>query len=238
VNTGSLPEIPWIFTDAAGLLMWSWVTEHFAARIQGRESQDPDNPRLRNVVSYHWELLDLMRTHQGVPRQLLEGTRAGFDEAERAVREHVGKCYDARLGYQGFAGRLAHQFTLATGEHVDVTALIGSRCAVTVLMADGTSRTVAGDFSVDRYRWRLETASERLLIVPEHATRITNRSEIADSAARTVRHDTYTGFGRMYAEEPGPGCSGRPGFTMGTVDHAGAAPCPIHESGLQQDVLN
>ena len=238
MSQAALPEIPWIFTDASDLLMWSWVTEHFAARIQGREAEDPDNPGLRNVLAYRWELLDLMRMHQGVPRQLVEGTSNAFDQAERSVREHVGKCYDTRLGYRAFAGSLAHQFTLATGERVDVTPLLGTRCSVTVLLADKSSRTVAGDFSVDHYRWRIDTAAERLQIVPEHVTRITNRSEIADLAVRAVRHDAYSGIGRMYQEEPRPGCSGRPGFTMGTVDHAGAVPCPIHESGLEQDALN
>lgn len=238
MNQGSPREIPWIFTDSNDLLMWSWLTPHFAARIQGRENADSRNPGLRNVVAYHWELLDLMRTHQGVPRQLVEGTIDSFDQAERSVREHVGKCYDTRLGYRVFAGRLAHQFTLATGERVDVTELIGTRCSVTVKLADGSSRTVAGDFTVDHYRWQLDTSDQRLQIVPEHVTRITNRSEIAESASRLVRHDSYSGIGRMYAEEPSPGCSGRPGFTMGTVDHAGPELCPIHESGLRQDALN
>ncbi len=218
--------------------MWNWVTAHFAARIQGREVKDAKNPGLRNVLAYHWELLDLIRTHQGVPRQLVEGTNSSFDEAERSIREHVGKCYDPRLGYLPFAGKYAHQFTLATGEQIDVTPLLGTRCSVTVLLADGTSRTVAGDFAVDHYRWRLDTPSERLIIVPEHVSRITNRSEVAELAARVVRHNSYSGIGRMYREEPRPGCSGRPGFTVGTVDHAGAAQCPIHESSLEQDALN
>lgn len=237
MSAEGLPEIPWIFTDGSGLLMWSWVTEHFAARIQGRETQDPRNPNLRNVVSFRWELLDLMRTHQGMPRQLVEATTESFAAAERCIREHIGKCYDQRLGYQPYAGALAHTFTLATGECVDVTEMLGTRCSVTVLGSDGRSRTVAGDFTIDHYRWRLDTSRERLEIVPEHVTRITNRSEIAELATRVVRHDAYAGVGRMYREEPGPGCSGRPGFTIGTVDHAGAPLCPIHESGLEQDAL-
>ena len=232
------PEIPWIFSDGSGLLMWNWVTDHFAARIHGREVQDPDKPRLRNVVSYHWQLVDLMRTHQGVPRQLVEGTSAEFDLAERCVRESVGKCYDARLGYLPFAGHLAYEFVLATGERVDISSLLGTRCSVTVRLADGTSRTVAGDLTVDGFRWQLQSARERFRIVPEHVTRITNRSEIAESAARAVRHDAYTGIGRMYAEEPGPGCSGRPGFRIGTVDHTGTDLCPVHEAGLRQDAAS
>lgn len=237
MSQGALPDIPWIFTDAAELLMWSWVTSHFAARIQGREAEDPSNPGLRNVLAYRWELLDLMRTHQGIPRQLVEGTSGSFDQAERAIREHVGKCYDARLGYRAFAGNLANLFTLATGEMVDVTPLLGTRCSVSVLISDGSTRTVVGDFTVDHYRWRINTPDEHLQVIPEHAVRITNRSDTAELAANVVRHDAYTGIGRMYREEPSLGCSGKPGFTMGTVDHAGAAPCPIHESGLAQDAL-
>ena len=238
MSAGRLPQIPWIFTDTSNVLMWTWVTEHFAARIQGREVQDPGDHARRTVAAYRWELLDLMRPYQGVPRQLIEGTAESFEVAESSVREHVGKCYDPRLGYQEFAGALANQFTLATGEIVDVGSLIGSRCSVTVLLPDGSSRTVVGDFAVEHYRWTLDTSAQRLQIVPEHVTRITNRSEIAERATKALSQDLYTGIGRIYRQEPGPGCSGRPGFSVGMVDHAGAAPCPIHETDLAQAAFN
>lgn len=226
--------IPWTYTDSPGILMWNWVTEHFVARITGREV-DPQSPgEKRNIRAYNWELCDRMHSIQGMPRLLVEGTALAFDEAESRIREHVGKCYDFRLGYLKFAGSLAQTYALASGETVDVGPYVGTRCSVTVLQSDRTERTVAGTFAVDRYRWLVTTHDQQLEIIPEHVVRITNRSEAADRAAAVNRSDTYTGIGRMYREDPRAGCTGRPGFTVGTVDHAGALQCPIHEVGLQE----
>ena len=48
---------------------------------------------------------------------------------------------------------------------------------------------------------------------------------------------TYSGIGRIYREDPRAGCTGRPGFAAGTVDHAGAPRCPLHEEGLPEHLL-
>lgn len=237
--TTSLAEaIPWAYTDEAGILMWTWLTEHFVARITGVEVPGVDTTGSRRVVrSYHWDLSDLMRTQQGLPRQLIDGNASTFDEAESAVREHLGKCYDPQLGYRRFAGPLAFTYTLATGERVDVSKYLGSRCTVTVLMPDRSERTIAGDFEVNHYRWRLTSGGQVYEVVPEHALRITNRSAVAERATAIVYADTYSGIGRIYREEVRPGCTGRPGFTMGTVDHAGAPRCPVHEAGVPEHLL-
>ncbi len=180
---------------------------------------------------------DLVRTGQGLPRLLVDGFSTSFDDAEVSIREHVGKCYDARLGYRKFVGTLAYTFTLSTGEVVDVSEFIGTRCAVTVLMPDRVERTVMGDFAVTHYKWRLAAADRIMEILPEHVLRITNRSEAAERATMIVRGDLYAGVGRMYREDPRRGCTGRAGFTVGTVDHAGAARCPLHEAGLPEHLL-
>lgn len=237
--TSSLAEpIPWTYTDESGVLMWTWLTEHFVARITGTEVPGDDATGARRVVrSYHWDLSDLMRTNQGLPRLLIDGNATTFDEAEALIREHVGKCYESRLGYRRFAGPLAFTYTLATGERIDVSKFLGSRCTVTVLMADRSERTVSGDFEVHHYRWRLASPDQVLEIVPEHVLRITNRSAVAERAEAIVYSDTYFGVGRLYREEVRPGCTGRPGFTVGTVDHAGAPRCPLHEAGVPEHLL-
>lgn len=254
MSTELVDPIPWVFTDSPGVLMWTWLTEHFVVRITGTEvmtdeqggsdrlaecgASAPALERDRRVVrSYAWDISDLMRTHQGLPRLLVEGVAQHFDDAERLVREHVGKLYDVRLGYRRFSGPLAFTFTLSTGETVDVSPFIGTRCTVTVLMPDRRERTVTGDFDVLHYRWRLSSPHEVLDIVPEHVVRITNRSEAAERAAVITRLDSYSGIGRIYREDPRPGCTGRPGFESGTVDHAGAGRCPLHEEGLPQHLL-
>ena len=238
MSEGLAEPIPWTFTDSPGILLWTWVTEHFAARISGAEVDNEEDPDGRRIIrSYQWDVSDLMRTNQGLPRLLVEGTSGSFEDAEAMVREHVGKLYDPRLGYRRFAGSLAFTFVLSTGESVDVGEYIGTKCAVTVLMPDRTERTVTGDLDVAHYKWRLSTPEQVLEIIPEHVVRITNRSEIAELAAAIIRNDSYSGIGRLYNEEPRRGCSGRPGFTVGTVDHAGAPRCPIHEAGLPDHLL-
>jgi hypothetical protein len=238
VSTGLAEPVPWTFTDSPGVLLWTWVAEHFVARITGAEVDNVDDVEGRRVIrSYAWDVSDLMRTNQGLPRPLVDGTATSFEEAESTVREHVGKLYDPRLGYRRFAGPLAFTFTLSTGEAVDVSAYIGTRCAVTVLMPDGTERTVTGDLDVAHYKWRLSTTEQTLEIIPEHVVRITNRSEAAERATAITRNDSYSGIGRIYSEETRRGCTGRPGFMVGTVDHAGAARCPIHEAGLPEHLL-
>ncbi len=230
--------VPWTFSDKPGVLLWTWHTPHFVARITGAEvTGEAVDPGRRVVRSYAWEVADLMRTHQGVPRLLVEGTSTDFDAAESLVREHVGKLYDPLLGYRKFAGPLAYTFTLSTGARVDVSEYVGTRCAVTVLMPDGATRTVTGDLDVQHYKWRLSTPEQILEVLPEHVVRITNRSEMAERATAITRADTYSGIGRIYNVEPRRGCTGRPGFTVGTVDHAGAPRCPIHEVGLPEHML-
>lgn len=238
MSTGLAEPVPWTFTDSPGVLLWTWITEHFVARITGTEVDNGDDPNERRIIrSYAWDLSDKMRTNQGMPRLLIEGNAPSFEEAEALVREHVGKCYDPRLGYRSFAGALTFTFTLSTGERVDVAEYIGTRCSVTVLLPDRTERTVSGTFDVNGYRWRLTSPEEIFEILPEHVVRIANRSEAAERATAITRNDSYSGIGRIYQEEPKAGCTGQPGFMLGTVDHAGAPRCPIHELGVPDHLL-
>ena len=239
MSQGLVEAIPWHFTDEPGVLLWTWTAPHFVARIRGQEVAGPDSdPDRRLVRSFQWDLADLVHRHQGLPRMLVEGAAASFDEAEDYVREHVGKAYDPSLGYRRYAGALAYTFTLSTGERIDVRPFIGTPCVVTVLLPDRTHQTVAGDFSVHHYQWRLTTSSHEIDIIPDHVVSLTNRSAAADRAAEVTRLSTYTGIGRIYREDPRPGCTGRPGFEVGTVDHAGSPRCPLHEEGLPEHLLH
>lgn len=238
MSTGLAEPIPWTFTDSPGVLLWTWLAEHFVARITGTEVDNADDPGGRRIIrSYGWDLSDKIRSTHGLPRLLIEGNATSFEEAEALIREHVGKCYDPRLGYRRFAGSLAFTFTLSTGARVDVSEYIGTRCAVTVLMPNRSERTVTGDFDVSSYKWRLTSPEDVLEIVPEHVVRITNRSEVAERATAITRNDSYSGIGRIYREEPKPGCTGKPGFLMGTVDHASSPRCPIHEISVPDHLL-
>ncbi len=228
--------IPWQYTDSPGLLQWAWVTDHLAARIVGETASGPGGSRI--IRHYHWEVSDRIRLQQEMPRLLLDGNAGSFDEAEALVREHVAKCYDPKLGYRRYAGSLAFTFELSTGVREDISAMIGREVMVTVLHADGSSRTLRGDLDVRGYRWVLTSAQETLEVIPEHVVSISDRSEQAQRAADITRPSSYSGIGRIYREEARPGCTGRPGFMAATVDHAGASRCPLHEVGLPDHLLH
>ena len=245
-HTESQP-IPWVFTDMPGVLMWTWVSDHFVARITGAEvTQDAANAASedqaapiaetvgassRFVRSYGWDVADLIRTHDGLPRMLIEGTTTSFEQAENLIREHVGKLYDPALGYRPYAGALAHTFTLTDGTSLDTTPMIGTECAVTVLNPNGSTRTLTGKLTVSGYRWHLTSVDTITKILPEHVLEITNTTQVAQLARSFARTDTYSGIGRIHTDRPGLGCTGRPGYSSGTVDHAGEPRCPIHEEG-------
>ena len=92
MSEGLAEPIPWTFTDSPGILLWTWVTEHFAARITGAEVDNEEDPNGRRIIrSYQWDVSDLMRTNQGLPRLLVEGTSGTFEDAEAMVREHPGQ---------------------------------------------------------------------------------------------------------------------------------------------------
>lgn len=236
----SLPPIPWAYSDSPGVLLWTWVTEHFVATIRG--SQAAIDPALaggadRVVRSYSWELADVMRRQQGMPRILVEGECGQFAEAEALIREHVGKAYDPRLGYQHFAGPYATTFTIADGSHVDAADLIGIRCTATVLLAGGAREMVSGDLTVHHYTWRLRDGDDIFEIAPEHVVELRHRSVAADKAAALIDMPTYTGIGRLHRDEWRRGCTGAAGFDFGTVDHAGCPRCPLHEPSLPDEML-
>lgn len=238
----SAPEavpIPWSFTDSPGVLLWMWATDHFVARIRGTEvpAETSDLEGRRFVRSYHWELSDRIRLHRGAPRLLIEGDSASFEQSELLIREHMGKCYDKSLGYRRYSGTQAFTYELSNGQSLDVSSFIGTKCTVTVVIAGGQNRTVVGDFDVSGYRWIVTAAEGAYEIVPEHVLAITNRSEIAEQARAVTYIDAYSGIGRTYREDPRPGCTGKAGFMPGTVDHAGAARCPLHEIGIPEHLL-
>lgn len=218
--------VPWQYTDQASTVQWTWLTEHLVARIWA-DAIELDGER--HVRSYAWEVCDRMTVGDGLPRLLVEGQASTFVEAERCVREHVGKAFDPRLGYRDYAGTEATTFTLASGERRDLGPLLGSRCHVTVILEGGERAVVSGDLSVRNYSIVLREGDRTRVLVPEHIASVSHRSAAAERAAGLVVDRRHAGFGRIYRAEWSPGCTGMPGFEVGTVDHGSAGPCPLHE---------
>lgn len=213
-STYGLRAIPWGFLDHALVKMWVWRTDHFDARV------------MADVNSFSWEILDLIRAVDGEGKFLAEGRAGDFAEAERAIRETIGKSYPTKYGYSGYAGALATTFTIATGESMDFAAFNGIRSIVTVKMPNGQEQSFVGETRVVHYELHLTALTgQTVKIQPAHILRVVPEG---GGRARATAASTYTGMGRMYRGTVVPGCSGKPGFMPDTIDHTGEK-CSVHE---------
>lgn len=229
-----LDAVPWVFTNSSGLATWTWLTEHFVARIVGQmpasvDSDIDESSIVRHIRFVDWEVGDLIHRHQDMPRVIVEGRASHFDQAEVLIRENVAKAYEPTLGYRRYAGPLAFTFELASGQKHDVSDLIGRDVQLRVLQAGGSERVVRGEFGVHGYRWRVVTPGGTLEVVPEHVVEITGHGRI--------RASSNLGIGRIHRDSMRAGCTGAPGFAMGTIDHAGKSQCPIHEDDIAPHLL-
>lgn len=177
----SVRPIPWAFSELPGIRRWTWVSDHAVCVIDtelvdmGVAHAGGTDAGRQASRSHTWSVADRIRTNQGVPRVLVEGQAATFEEAEAAVREHIGKLYDPALGYQAFAGSLAHTFTLANGERIDLGPFVGQQCAVTVRVGERANRGLVGELGIHCYRVRLRSAGGVVEITPEHILSIHTR---------------------------------------------------------------
>jgi len=217
VSVVSLPAIPWRFQESDMVKMWQWATPHFRITIT-------TEPR-----AFYWEVGDLMLPVQGAPRFLAEGRTGDFADAERAVREVIGKSYPSSLGYAPYAGPLATTFTLLTGERMDLGVFSGLSVVVTVRTPAGTDQVIVGYCRVVHYELHVDLHNgNHVTIQPAHIVRIAREGGGGSRGA-----SAYSGIGRVYRGGVGPGCTGRIGFAANTVDHTGK-PCPVHEDVAHQ----
>lgn len=210
-----LAPIPWRFANTAVAQMWLWEVPEFQAKIDGARN------------SFHWELSDLVHASNGSPRFLSEGHTATFEEAERQLREAVGKSYPPRYGYRKYAGALATTFRILTGADIDFGPFEGLQTVLTVRTGNGSNVTYHGELHVRNYEITLTMSNgQTVKIQPAHIEKVIGEN----GATRKTQEQTgYTGMGRIYrTSRPQPGCNGKPGFLPNTVDHAGP-PCPVHE---------
>lgn len=232
----SAQPIPWVYSDEGNLLAWVWTTRHFVARIVGTRVPGHGTGELF-VRQHHWELADRVKMHDGVPRVIVEGDTRSFAEAEHFLREHVGKAYSESGEYATYAGEAATCFELCDGEVIDVDHLIGGRVTLRVQTGPGSQKALTGEFELAGYWWRITTPDGTFEVLPAHVLHVTHLPHSGATATWARREDTHIGVGRFHSGNPGPGCTGRSGFTPDTVDHAGAPRCPVHESGIRDHLL-
>lgn len=234
----TLEPIPWVFTDTPRVVLWSWCTPQFLVKIVAMEGTslandlDADNSltAARHVKSYEWEIGDLIRPNQGLPRVFAYGITSTFSAAEDSIREHVGKAYAIKYGYMKFAGTLANTFETTDGQIVDFTRFINTDCMLTIRQPNGSDRKISGVLTVNHYKIRLKSDWRVLEVRPEHIVSAANASDIASRAIALRKQNTHSGIGRIHNTDKTPGCTGTPGFLPNTVDHAGCNECPVHET--------
>lgn len=161
--------------------------------------------------------IDILKSKGG--KFLKEGGGKNFSDAEKQIREFVGKSYHEALGYKKWAGDLAHTFTTANGERFNFDPYVGYFCQVKVVSRDGGEETFSGVLGVENYHLLVENDSKIFKILPGGVT------DVVSSHVKNVLVENTT---RVYLGSKVRGCTGKTGFRLGTVEHTGMK-CPIHE---------
>jgi hypothetical protein len=207
--------IPWTFEVNPIMRQWVWITEHFEARI------------ITEGNSFVWEVGDLIISNQGLPRFLGEGRAGIFTAAENAVKDLVSKAYQTKFGYRDFAGPLATTFLTSGGKTIDFGPYEGVDTCVHVALPSGEQRSYTGILKVHHFEVRIVTPSGTMRIHPPYITNVVRTTGGSGHAAGA----TSRVHGRIFEGNPGPSCTGMPGFITGTIDHTGEL-CPIHEGAV------
>lgn len=153
----TLPPIPWAHSTTGLGSVWQWTTPHFKATVTG------------DTRSCYWNLVDLT---DGRERVFADGRSATFAQAERQVRETVGKAYDPRLGYQPFAGPLATTFTISTGEKIDLGPYHNRPVEVVAITSDGGTAHFVGTGQVSHYDFVVTGQTQSARISPTYIVNI------------------------------------------------------------------
>lgn len=151
-----LPPIPWSHTMSDLGSVWKWSTPDFTVVITG------------DSRSFYWVLSDTSLNPEGEPRPFADGTTASFEQAERAIRETLGKAYPPQMGYRQYAGSLATTFILADGRAHDLEEFVDRRVTVTVAERGWDGLPCRGVASVEHYDLVLTTAEEIVRISPSY----------------------------------------------------------------------
>lgn len=208
----TLPPIPWSHSVSDFGSVWQWDTPAFLVTVNG------------DMRSFYWTIADKSANAFADPCPFADGQAANFEQAERSIRETIGKAYPVSMGYQHYAGSLATTFMIGTGETVDLGVYIGRRVSVLVASREGPDEVYRGTAKVEHYDFVLVNGDEALHITPSYIMSIDPDGPSGVAAVRKpAPAATRTVQGSLT-----PGCTGIPGFLPNTIEHTGK-PCPIHE---------
>lgn len=213
-----LAPIPWTHETSEFGSVWQWENPTFVVTVNG------------DMRSFYWTIADKSANPQGAPRPFADGTAASFEQAERSIRETIGKAYPPALGFRQYAGSLATTFVIGTGETIDLGTFEGRKVKVSVASREGEDEVYRGTAKVEHYELVLISGDEALRISPTYIMEI----EPEGFGGPSMRPTTVSGTGnRTIQGRIEPGCNGTPGFMAGTVEHRGPI-CPIHEESNPQ----
>lgn len=208
--TSSLPAIPWAHETSDFGSVWVWETPHFIVTVNG------------DARSCYYQIADKSARPDQPPAPLADGQAATFEQAEQLIRETIGKSYKPTLGYGHYAGPLATTFRIGTGSLLDLAPYANHEVDVTTIGPDGNDVSYRGKAKISHYELLLDTGALTIRISPTYLRTInlvgrnTMQAPVARPVNRTVQGTLE------------PGCTGRPGFMPGTIEHVGLV-CRIHE---------
>lgn len=156
----TLPPIPWAHSTAELGSVWRWETPDFFVVVNG------------DGRSFYWVLSDTSVDPEAEAKVIGDGQAATFEQAERSIRETIGKAYPPRMGYLHFAGPLATTFVLADGQAHDLEEFIGRRVQVTIAERGWDGKECRGVASVEHYDLVLTTPEEITRISPSYIMKI------------------------------------------------------------------
>lgn len=216
-----LAPIPWTHDTSEFGSVWQWENDTFLVTVNG------------DMRSFYWTIADKSANPDAAPRPFADGTAGSFEQAERSIREVIGKAYPPSLGFAKFAGALATTFVIGTGESVDLGSFVGRKVKVTVASREGPDEIYRGTAKVEHYELILISGDEALRISPSFLLGIEPEGFGGPSMRPTSVGTSGT---RTIQGRKEPGCTGTPGFMAGTIEHRGPI-CPIHEETAQSHPL-
>lgn len=202
-------RVPWEYEESPLARLWRWKTAHFDAQIQS------DGTR------FSYNVADLT---QGRRIPLQSSMTIDFESCEREILELIGKSYPLTLGYREYAGELATTFRINDGSTFNFGPFEGSRVVMKVKMEHG-DEVLTGPIQVRNHDIEMISDSSGTIRIPP----VFILSVTAEFSGGTKSDSNATRRTRTVSGEARRGCTGKPGFKSGTVEHPPRAPwCPVH----------
>jgi hypothetical protein len=211
--------ISWVHRSNPLITSWIWETPHFVLTIFAEG--------LNVKKMYNWKINDKSK---GFPVPFDSAPAESFQASVDAAVEVIAKSYPRELGYQAYAGDLATTFTVGNGRRINFASLIGDMVVLTARNANNEDTLITGIFDIRNYDIVIQTGEATGVVIPPERVMAIHKEFGSTNVLDTLASDVKSSRNkRIFHEEWRKGCSGKPGFNAGTVEHAPNDPyCSIH----------